>query len=100
MLRSGTMLPVALEELVRALPIEHGARIDLSEGFPVFRAPHEVQARIEALLVAQQSSPLSDEEQRELDRYESLDDFLSLVNRLVRNTFAAPPTPAPHASAA
>lgn len=82
------------------LPLEHGARIDLSEGIPVFRAPHEMQARIEDLLAAQQEGPLSEDERRELDRYESLDDFLSLVNRLVRNTLAAPPTVSPHASAA
>ena len=94
------MLPVGLDALIRTLPLEQGARLDLSEGFPVFRAPLELQARIEALVLAQQSAPLSDDEQAELDRYESLDDFLSLVNRLVRNTFAAPPTPAPRASAA
>lgn len=82
------VLPPALQELIQLLPIEHGARIDLSEGFPVFRAPHEMQARIEALLLAQQEGPLSDDEKRELDRYESLDEFLSLVNRLVRNALA------------
>ena len=84
-----------LQALIDVLPIEHGARLDLSEGVPIFRAPHEMQGRIEELLLAQQSGPLSDAEKQELDRYESLDDFLSLVNRLVRNALAAP-----HASAA
>ncbi|MFO0755335.1 MAG: hypothetical protein U0359_02515 [Byssovorax sp.] len=93
-------MPAILDTLLHALPIEHGARIDVSEGFPVFRAPQEVQARIEALLLAQQDGSLTDEERQELDRYESLDDFLSLVNRLVRNALATPPSPAPHASAA
>lgn len=85
-----------LQELIATLPIEHGARLDLSEGIPVFRAPHELQSRIEELVLAQQARPLSEDEKQELDRYESLDDFLSLVNRLVRNAIVS----APHASAA
>jgi hypothetical protein len=89
-----------LQALITALPIEHGARLDVSDGVPVFRAPHEMQTRIEELLLAQQGGSLSDDERRELDRYESLDAFLSLVNRLVRNALVAPPPAAPHASAA
>jgi hypothetical protein len=85
-----------LQTLIAGLPIEHGARLDVSEGVPVFRAPQDVQARVEELLLAQQTRPLSEEERQELDRYEGLDDFLSLVNRLVRNALITPP----HASAA
>lgn len=84
-----------LQTLIAALPLEHGARLDLSDGVPIFRAPHEMQARIEDLLLAQQEGPLGEEEKQELERYESLDDFLSLVNRLIRNELVAP-----HASAA
>ncbi len=88
-------LPADLKVLLETLPIENGARLDLCDGVPVFRAPHDLVTRIEELLQEQQARPLSADEQQELERYESLDDFLSLVNRLVRNTFLAP-----HASAA
>lgn len=87
-----------LQGLIEVLPLEHGARLDVIDGVPIFRAPHEMQARIEELLAAQQTGALSDEERRELSRYESLDDFLSLVNRLIRNALTSPP--APRASAA
>jgi hypothetical protein len=93
-------LPPGLQVLADTLPIEHGARLDLCDGVPVFRAPHDIVARVEELLLEQQARPLSQEEKRELDRYEGLDDFLSLVNRLVRNTFLAPDAVPPHASAA
>jgi hypothetical protein len=33
----------------------------------------------------QQSSQLSREEEQELDRYEEIDDYLSFLNRTVRN---------------
>lgn len=92
-------LPPDLRVLVDTLPLENGARIDLCEGVPVFRAPHELVARIEELLAAQQSRALSQDEKVELERYEGLDDFLSLVNRLVRNALSASTSPH-HASAA
>lgn len=44
-----------------------------------------MQGRIEALLIKQKESALTSEEEKELDQYEKLDDYLSLVNRMVRN---------------
>ncbi|MEH2268022.1 MAG: hypothetical protein V7K68_06245 [Nostoc sp.] len=43
-------------------------RIDLEEGISVFRASTTVQSRIEELLAKQQSTQLSAEEEKELER--------------------------------
>jgi hypothetical protein len=74
-----------LEQLPINLPIEGAVRIELEEGIPIFRASSFVQRRIEALLSKQQDSSLDMEEERELDCYEEIDDYLSFVNRTVRN---------------
>jgi hypothetical protein len=74
-----------LQQLPTNLPIEGAVRIELEEGIPIFRASSFVQARIEALLSKQQDSSLDVEEERELDCYEEIDDYLSFVNRTVRN---------------
>lgn len=60
-------------------------RIELEEGLPVFKASRLIHARIEKLLLKQRGSRLSVEEEKELDRYEEIDDYLSFVNRVVRN---------------
>jgi hypothetical protein len=78
-----------LNALLEALPIDDAVRIELCEGVPVFRAPPHVQERIEDLLEKQRAGAVTAEEARELSRHEELDDFLSLVNRLVRNTMHA-----------
>jgi hypothetical protein len=74
-----------LQQLPTNLPIEGAVRIELEEGIPIFRASSFVQERIEALLSKQQDSPLDMEEEQELDCYEEIDDYLSFVNRTVRN---------------
>jgi hypothetical protein len=74
-----------LQQLPTNLPIEGAVRIELEEGIPIFRASSFVQGRIEALLSKQQDSSLDMEEERELDCYEEIDDYLSFVNRTVRN---------------
>ena len=81
--------PPNLELLTQALPLEDAVRIELREGVPVFRARSRIQERIEELLEKQPAAPLTDLETRELLQYEELDDFLSLVNRLVRNSMHA-----------
>jgi hypothetical protein len=78
-------LPPKLKHLPTALPLEDAVRIELEEGIPVFRASNTVQNHIEALLEKQQVSPLTLEEERELDCYEEMDDYLSFVNRSLRN---------------
>jgi uncharacterized protein YnzC (UPF0291/DUF896 family) len=74
-----------LNSLPNNLPIEGAVRIELAEGIPVFTASSFVLARIEQLLAKQQDSALSAEEEQELDRYEEIDDYLSFVNRTMRN---------------
>ncbi len=74
-----------LNSLPQALPLDGAVRIELEEGVPIFRASPSVQSRIEVLLTKQQKIPLTPEEEQELDRYEEMDDYLSFVNRTIRN---------------
>ena len=55
----------------------------------MFRASGSIQARVEELLLKQHQAQLSIEEEEELDRYEEVDDYLSFVNRLIRNMIQA-----------
>lgn len=59
--------------------------IILVEGVPIFRASSLVQERIETLINKQKESALTSQEETELNVYEELDDYLSLVNRTMRN---------------
>jgi hypothetical protein len=79
-----TTLP-NLRELPSSLPLEGAVRLELEEGIPIFRASSLVQNRIEQLLLKQKDSSLSNDEERELDSYEEIDDYLSFVNRTIRN---------------
>lgn len=74
-----------LRQLPASLPDEGSINISLEEGAPVFRASPRVQERIVALVDAQQRGRLSSDEAEELDAYEEIDDYLSHLNRLVRN---------------
>jgi hypothetical protein len=74
-----------LRVLPTTLPLEGAVRIELEEGVPVFRASNSIQARIEELLLKQREAGLTVEDKEELDRYEEIDDYLSFVNRVIRN---------------
>lgn len=76
-----------LQNLPNTFPIEGAVRLELVEGIPLFRASSTVQERIETLLEKQQNYSLSSEEEQELDLYEEIDDYLSFVNRTVRNLY-------------
>lgn len=80
-----TPLLPTLHNLPATLPLEGAIRIELQEGTPIFRASSNVQNRIETLLLQQQDSQLTLEEEQELDSYEEIDDYLSFLNRIVRN---------------
>lgn len=82
-------LPVLpkLHSLPGSLPIDGAVRIELEEGIPIFRVSSNVQTRIEELLFKQKETPLNKDEEHELDSYEEIDDYLSFVNRTVRNLF-------------
>jgi hypothetical protein len=74
-----------LKQLPTNLPMDRAVCIELEEGIPIFRASSFVQDRIAALLAKQQEAALEPEEEQELDCYEEIDDYLSFVNRTVRN---------------
>jgi hypothetical protein len=74
-----------LHHLPASLPLDGAVRLELQNGLPVLRASTAVQRRITALLRKQQGTALSPEETDELDRYEEIDDYLSFLNRIVRN---------------
>jgi len=74
-----------LRSLPTALPLEGVVCIELEEGMPVFRASGFIQARIEELLLKEREARLSVQEKKELDQWEEMDDYLSLINRVVRN---------------
>ena len=78
-----------LQQLPRSLPLDGAVRLELPEGVPVLRASTTVQRRITALVRKQHAKTLTPEEMDELDRYEEIDDYLSFLNRMVRNHLQA-----------
>lgn len=80
-----------LQQLPSSLPLDKAVRLELQEGVPVLRASTTVQRRVVALVRKQQEKILTPEEMDELDRYEEIDDYLSFLNRIVRNQFQAQP---------
>jgi hypothetical protein len=82
-----TPLLLKLQSLPATLPLEGAVRIELVEGVPIFRASSVVQDRIETLLFKLQTSQLNPDEEQELDALEEIDDYLSFLNRMVRNLF-------------
>jgi hypothetical protein len=82
---SGSALPT-LRYLPASLPLEGAVRLELQDGVPVLRASTAVRRRITTLLRKQTHGTLSPSKTVELDQYEDLDDYLSLLNRLVRNS--------------
>jgi hypothetical protein len=80
-----------LRALPATFPLEGAVRIELEEGVPIFRASDSIQVRIEWLLLKEREAGLTVEEKGELNRYEEIDDFLSFVNRAVRNLMLSQP---------
>lgn len=74
-----------LQQMPTSLSAEGVIRIELEQGIPVLRAASTVQKRIQALLDKHHAGQLSAEEAQELDWFEEIDDYLSLLNRVVRN---------------
>jgi hypothetical protein len=62
----------------------------LEEGVPMFSASQIVREQIRVLLEKEQSSQLTKPELAELARYEEIDDYLSHLNRIVRNLQQSP----------
>ena len=100
---SSPLTPVLpkLHHLPAALPLEGAIRIELQQGIPIFRASSTVQTRIEELLERQQIASLTPAEEEELDQFEEMDDYLSFINRTIRNLMQQDQkrgTPTSHAS--
>jgi hypothetical protein len=74
-----------LNNLPPTLLRDGAIRLELEQGTVIFRASSPVQKRIENLLDKQKETGLTDDEEKELLEYEELDDFLSHVNRVIRN---------------
>jgi hypothetical protein len=74
-----------LNQLPITLPDDGSISMLLEEGVPIFRASTFVQTRIHQLLEKQQTRQLTAVEEEELDDYEEIDDYLSHLNRVVRN---------------
>ena len=65
---------------------ENSVRLEVEQGVVIFRASKEMQSRIENLLEKNKSDILTKSEETELSAYEEIDDYLSHVNRLIRNS--------------
>lgn len=76
-----------LETLHQNISLDGIISIAIIDGMTIFRASEKTQNRIETLLDKQHKTCLSTEEETELDAYEELDDYLSLVNRTIRNFY-------------
>jgi uncharacterized protein YnzC (UPF0291/DUF896 family) len=74
-----------LNNLSPALSLDGAITLEIQQGVPIFRASTSVQERIENLLDKQRESNLTTKESEELRQYEEIDDYLSFVNRMVRN---------------
>jgi hypothetical protein len=59
----------------------------LEEGVPMFSASRIVRERIQELLDKEQNNLITKQELGELEQYEDIDDYLSHLNRVVRNMF-------------
>jgi hypothetical protein len=57
----------------------------LEEGVPIFSASQTVLEHLRVLLEKEQFNQLTKSEFEELERYEEIDDYLSHLNRVVRN---------------
>lgn len=78
-----------LENLPLTLPRENAVMLELEQGVVIFRASRSVKKRIEDLLEKHKADFLTSEEAKELEAYEEIDDYLSHVNRLIRNSVEA-----------
>ncbi len=82
-----TSLIPPITSLPQNLPLDGAIAIALQDNVMIFRASSNIQQRIESLLDKSQETPLTATEEQELDDYEAIDDYLSFVNRMIRNNF-------------
>ena len=75
-----------LKNIKKNLINDRAVNLKVEHGVVIFRASKEMQSRIEELLEKNKSGSLKAEEESELTTYEEIDDYLSYVNRLIRNS--------------
>jgi hypothetical protein len=75
----------SLDELPPALRREGSISLEVEQGVVVLRASKAVQRRLESLVRRSQTGKLTQGEKTELEQFEQMDDYLSLLNRLSRN---------------
>jgi hypothetical protein len=90
MTNSSVQTTPKLSKLPDTFPRDGAITIEIEEGTPVLRATKAIQERIEELLDKQRESRLTEAEESELRQYEEIDDYLSFLNRLVRNLTQVP----------
>jgi hypothetical protein len=81
----------SLSGLPTSMPREGAIELELQQGVLILNVSEAVQARIEALIDKQRAGILSPPEVLELSQYEEVDDYLSFLNRLIRNLAQAEP---------
>ena len=74
-----------LNRLPETLLSDGAVHLELEQGIVIFRASALVKERINELLDKQKAGQLTAAEARELHEYEEVDDYLSHVNRVIRN---------------
>ncbi len=82
-----TSMIAPITALPQNLPLDGAIAIALQDNIIIFRASSNIQQRIESLLDKCQEIPLTATEEQELDDYEAINDYLSFVNRMIRNNF-------------
>lgn len=74
-----------LHGLPMSLPRDGAVQLEFEQGILIFRTSQAVADHIESLLHKQRTDSLTQAETEELDQYEDIDDYLSFINRLLRN---------------
>ena len=80
-------LIIPITTLPKNLPLDGAIAIALQDGVMIFRASQNIQKRIENLLDKREETQLTEIEEQELDDFAAIDDYLSFVNRIIRNNF-------------
>jgi len=74
-----------LQRLPASVPLDGVVQLEWADGVLIFRASAWVQERIEVLLDRLRVEALTEAEAEELECYEEIDNYLSFVNRTIRN---------------
>ena len=75
-----------LKNVTKHLINDQSVNLRIEQGVVIFRASKEMQNRIEELLEKLKNGSLKSGEAKELETYGEIDDYLSHVNRLIRNS--------------